>query len=168
MRAPFFIFLCPDKEEIPVMDNVPELPQVEVLLIEDNPYDVELAIRAFEKNRFTSKIFVLNDGAEALDYVFCAGRFEGRNINQRPKLIILDLKLPKVGGREFLSRIKNDERTRRIPVVVLTSSQEEADINSCYELGVNSYIVKPLNFEKFVEAVATLGLYWLLMNKTAT
>jgi len=108
---------------------------------------------------------LLQDGAEALDFIFATGAYAGRDLNHRPKLILLDLKLPKVDGLEILRRIKKDERTKSIPVVVMTSSQEEKDIVESYSLGVNSYIVKPVDFDKFVQSVADLGLYWLLLNK---
>ncbi len=138
---------------------------IEVILIEDNPHDAELCLRALKKHGLANKVQLLQDGAEALDFIFAAGAFTGREINHRPKLILLDLKLPKVDGLEILRRIKDDERTRTIPVVVMTSSQEEKDIVESYKLGVNSYIVKPVDFDKFVNSVADLGLYWLLLNK---
>jgi CheY-like chemotaxis protein len=138
---------------------------VEILLIEDNPHDAELALRALKKHGLTNKVQLLQDGAEALDFIFATGAFANRNINARPKVIFLDLKLPKVDGLEVLRRVKEDERTRSIPVVVMTSSQEEQDIVESYRLGVNSYIVKPVDFDKFVQSVADLGLYWLLLNK---
>lgn len=138
---------------------------VEILLIEDNPHDAELALRALKKHGLTNKVQLLQDGAEALDFIFATGAFANRNINARPKVIFLDLKLPKVDGLEVLRRVKEDERTRSIPVVVMTSSQEEKDIVESYRLGVNSYIVKPVDFDKFVQSVADLGLYWLLLNK---
>jgi len=138
---------------------------VEIILIEDNPHDAELALRALKKHGLANRVQLLQDGAEALDFIFATGAFVGRGINHRPKLILLDLKLPKVDGLEILRRIKEDERTRTIPVVVMTSSQEERDIVESYRLGVNSYIVKPVDFDKFVQSVADLGLYWLLLNK---
>jgi two-component system response regulator len=138
---------------------------VEILLIEDNPHDAELVLRALQKHGLTNKVQLLRDGAEALDFIFALGDFGDRNINSRPKVIFLDLKLPKVDGLEVLRRVKEDERTRSIPVVVMTSSQEEQDIVESYRLGVNSYIVKPVDFDKFVQSVADLGLYWLLLNK---
>jgi two-component system response regulator len=138
---------------------------VEIVLIEDNPHDAELALRALKKHGLTNKVQVLQDGAEAIDFIFATGAFCDRDINCRPKVIFLDLKLPKVDGLEILRRIKEDERTRSIPVVVMTSSQEEQDIVESYRLGVNSYIVKPVDFDKFVQSVADLGLYWLLLNK---
>ncbi len=138
---------------------------IEVILIEDNPHDAELALRALKKHSLANRLQLLQDGAEALDFIFGAGAYAGREINHHPKLILLDLKLPKVDGLEVLRRLKADERTRTIPVVVMTSSQEEKDIVESYKLGVNSYIVKPVDFDKFVNSVADLGLYWLLLNK---
>lgn len=137
---------------------------VEFLLVEDNPVDVELAIHAFESHRLSERICVLRDGVEAVDYLFCTGEYEGR-AGAYPKAILLDLKLPRLGGLEVLRRIKADERTRAIPVVVLTSSRQERDIIESYKLGVNSYIVKPVDFDQFSEAVRTLGLYWLVLNQ---
>jgi len=138
---------------------------VEILLVEDNPRDVELTLRALKKHNLANKVHVVKDGAEALDFIFATGIYAERNINDQPKVILLDLKLPKVDGMEVLRRIRADERTKCIPVVVLTSSQEERDIVESYKLGVNSYIVKPVNFAKFLETAEELGLYWLLLNK---
>jgi two-component system response regulator len=138
---------------------------VEILFIEDNPNDVELALRALEKNKLSNRIHVVRDGAEALDFIFGTGPYVGRSVNEVPKVILLDLKLPKVDGLEVLKRIKADPITRVIPVVVLTSSREESDIVASYHLGVNSYIVKPIDFQQFTEAVRQLGLYWLLLNQ---
>ncbi len=139
---------------------------IEILLIEDNPNDEELTLYALKKNNVTNYIQVVRDGAEALEYLFCTGAYAHRRIDDAPKVILLDLKLPKMDGLEVLERIKTDERTRILPVVVLTSSQEERDIVESYQLGVNSYIVKPVDFEQFVEAVRRLGLYWMLLNQT--
>ena len=136
------------------------------MLVEDNPNDEELTLYALRKNNITNQIQVLRDGAEALEYLFCTGAFADRQTNDPPKVVLLDLKLPKVDGLEVLERIKADARTRIIPVVVLTSSQEERDIVESYQLGVNSYIVKPVDFEQFIEAVRHMGLYWMLHNKT--
>jgi len=138
---------------------------VEILLVEDNPNDVELALHALKKNNIANRIEVVRDGAEALNFIFCTGAYAQRSIDHAPKVILLDLKLPKVDGLEVLRQIKSDPRTRAIPVVVLTSSREESDIVESYNLGVNSYIVKPVDFEQFTEAVHTLGLYWLLLNQ---
>jgi two-component system response regulator len=138
---------------------------VEILLVEDNPNDVELALHALKKNNIANRIEVVRDGAEALEFIFCTGAYASRSIDHAPKVILLDLKLPKVDGLEVLRQIKSDPRTRAIPVVVLTSSREERDIVESYNLGVNSYIVKPVDFEQFTEAVRTLGLYWLLLNQ---
>ena len=138
---------------------------VEILLVEDNPADVELALHALQKNKLSNRIHVVRDGAEALDFIFGTGPYAGRSVNDVPKVILLDLKLPKVDGLEVLKRIKADPRTRVIPVVVLTSSREESDIVASYHLGVNSYIVKPIDFQQFTEAVRQLGMYWLLLNQ---
>ena len=138
---------------------------VEILLVEDNPNDVELTLHAFKKHNLSNRVHVTRDGVEALDYIFGSGSYQGRNIEDKPKVILLDLKLPKVDGIEVLRKIKADARTRAIPVVVLTSSHEERDIVETYNLGVNSYIVKPVDFEQFTEAVREVGLYWLLLNR---
>jgi two-component system, response regulator len=138
---------------------------IEILLVEDNPRDVEMTLRALKKRNLANKVHVAKDGAEALDYMFAAGAYAGRDLNHVPKVVLLDLKLPKVSGLEVLKKLKADERTRTIPVVVLTSSQEEKDMVQSYKLGVNSYIVKPVDFDKFVESVGEIGLYWLLVNK---
>lgn len=138
---------------------------VEILLVEDNPNDVELTLHALQENNLSNHIEVMRDGAEALEFVFGTGAYAHRNPVQGPKVILLDLKLPKVDGLEVLKRIKSDPRTKTIPVVVLTSSREERDIVESYQLGVNSYIVKPVDFEQFTEAVRGLGLYWLLLNQ---
>lgn len=138
---------------------------VEILLVEDNPNDVELTLHALKKNNIANRIEVVRDGAEALEFIFAAGAYAQRCIQNSPKVILLDLKLPKVDGLEVLRQIKADPRTRAIPVVVLTSSREERDIVESYSLGVNSYITKPVDFEQFTEAVRQLGLYWLLLNQ---
>jgi two-component system, response regulator len=138
---------------------------VEILLVEDNPQDLELALRALRKANLTNRIHTARDGAEALDFIFCEGEHRDRSIEDRPKVIMLDLKLPKVDGLEVLRRLKSDPRTKSIPVVVLTSSKEQNDVVESYQLGVNSYIVKPVNFESFVGAVQQLGMYWLLLNQ---
>ncbi len=139
---------------------------VEILLVEDNPNDVELTLRALRKHNLANKVHVTKDGAEALEYIFANGNYSDRKIEDRPKVIFLDLKLPKVSGLEVLKKIRDDERTKTIPVVILTSSREERDVIESYRLGVNSYIVKPVDFDNFVRAVSELGLYWLLLNES--
>jgi two-component system response regulator len=138
---------------------------IEILLVEDNPNDVELTLRALKKHNLTNQVQVVSDGVQALDYLFGTGPFAGKRHPAAPKVVFLDLKLPKVDGREVLRRMKADDKTRLIPVVVLTSSKEESDIVESYKLGVNSYVVKPMDFDKFVEAVSQLGLYWVLLNQ---
>lgn len=142
------------------------IEKADILLVEDNPSDAELTIRALKKNNIISRLIHLQDGEEALDYIFAAGKYEGRKINDIPKVILLDLKMPKVNGLEVLRRIKADERTKIIPVVLLTSSKEDNDIIEGYKLGVNSYIVKPVEFENFVKSVSDIGLYWLQVNQS--
>jgi two-component system, response regulator len=134
------------------------IQEVEILLVEDNDEDLELTLRALRHNRLTNRIHVVRDGAEAMAFFKSHG-------SQLPKVVLLDLKLPKVSGLEVLQAIRADERTRALPVVVLTSSREEPDVKRCYDLGVNSYIVKPVDFDAFVKAVAEVGLYWLLLNQ---
>jgi len=136
-----------------------------ILLVEDNPDDVELTLRAFKKSNIVNELVVARDGAEALDYLYGTGRFAGRDINITPAVILLDLKLPKVNGFEVLQRIRADERTQLLPVVILTGSQEEQDLINGYKLGANSYIVKPVGFDKFCCAIQKLGMYWLLLNQ---
>ena len=136
-----------------------------ILLVEDNPSDAELTRRALEKGRITNDLVVVEDGQEALDYLRAEGAFAGRNVSETPTVILLDLKLPKIGGLEVLRQIRADARTRRVPVVILTSSKEEQDLLNSYTHGANSYIRKPVNFEKFVTAVGQLGLYWLVLNE---
>jgi len=139
--------------------------QVDILLVEDNPSDVELTLHVFKRNNISNRIKVVHDGKEALEYIFCNGRYADRNIEECPKVILLDLKLPLVDGKEVLRKIREDPQTRRIPVVVLTSSREDRDIVDSYALGVNSYIVKPVDFNQFNQAVKDLGHYWLLLNQ---
>ena len=138
---------------------------VEILLVEDSLEDLELTQRALRNAKLGNHIQIARDGAEAMDFIFCEGQHAGRRIEDSPKLILLDLKLPKVDGLEVLERIKSDPRTKHIPVVVLTSSKEQVDVIKSYQLGVNSYIVKPVNFEGFTAAVQELGMYWLLTNQ---
>lgn len=140
--------------------------KVEILMVEDSPADAELTLHVLRKHHLGNSVFWVKDGAEALDFAFCTGQYAGRRMGNGPRLILLDIKLPKVDGIEVLGKIKADDRTRTIPVVMLTSSQEGRDIRECYELGVNSYIVKPVEFDKFVETVTNVGLYWVVMNKT--
>jgi two-component system, response regulator len=139
---------------------------VEILLVEDSPSDLELTLHALKKNNITNRIHVVSDGEEALDFIFCRNDYVNRDINISPRIILLDLKLPKIDGIEVLKRLKQDSRTRKIPVVMLTSSREETDIIESYELGVNSYIVKPVDFDQFTEAVRRVGFYWLLLNQS--
>ena len=138
---------------------------MDILLVEDNAEDLELAERALKKGPFKSRIQVARDGAEALDFVFCEGLHASRNIEDTPKVIFLDLKLPKVDGLEVLKRVKGDPRTSTIPIVMLTSSMEQRDVATCYALGVNSYIVKPVSFERFAATVQQLGAYWMSLNQ---
>ena len=136
-----------------------------ILLVEDNQDDVALTLRAFEKHKIKNKVVVVEDGEEAIDYLFCKGKFAGRNPVDFPSVVLLDIKLPKVDGFEVLKAIRTNKATKLLPVVILTSSKEEQDIVKGYSLGANSYIRKPVDFEKFFEAVHTLGLYWLLLNE---
>ena len=137
---------------------------VDLLLVEDNPEDLEMTLRVLHKANLANRIQVCRDGAEALEFIFCEGQHSERRITEFPRVILLDLKLPKVDGLEVLKRIKSDPRTKMIPIVVLTSSKEQSDVVESYKFGVNSYIVKPVNFERFASAVAELGMYWLLLN----
>lgn len=141
------------------------MDEIEILLVEDNPADAELTLRALKKNNIANRIVVTGDGEEALDFIFARGKYSNRSIDSIPKLILLDLKLPKIGGIEVLGQLKGNPKTKMIPVVVLTSSREEKDIVESYKLGVNSYIVKPVDFDKFVKSVKELGVYWLLINQ---
>ena len=140
--------------------------EVQILLVEDNPNDAELATRALKKHNLANHLAVVTDGEEALDFVFARGKYGHRNVEIGPKIILLDLKLPKVDGLEVLRAVKSDPRTKTIPVIVLTSSKEEKDIIQSYKLGVNSYILKPVDFDKFVDAVKEIGYYWLLLNQS--
>jgi len=138
---------------------------VEILLVEDNPQDAELMIRALRKQKLANRIHVAEDGEVALDFLFCKGKFSDRDFSQSPKVIFLDLKLPKVSGLEVLQELKSNPRTQTLPVVVVTSSRENPDIKKAYKLGVNSYVVKPVNFDDFLKAMSQIGLYWLLVNE---
>ena len=141
---------------------------VDILLVEDNPNDAELALHALRKHKLANRIHLVRDGAEALEFIFGTGAYADRDLADQPKVILLDIKLPKVDGLEVLRSIKADTATRAIPVVMLTSSREERDIVEGYRLGVNSYIVKPVEFDQFTNAVRELGMYWLLLNKPPT
>jgi two-component system, response regulator len=138
-----------------------------ILLVEDNADDEALTLRALNKNRVANKVNVVRDGAEALDYLFCTGNYVDRDPRDLPQVTLLDLKLPKIDGLEVLRRIRGDERTKRLPVVILTSSREEQDLIAAYTHGVNSYVRKPVDFNQFVDAIRQLGLYWLILNEAA-
>jgi two-component system, response regulator len=137
-----------------------------IMLVEDNPDDIELTLRAFRKNNIANNTVVVHDGAEALDYLFCQGAYSNRDIKDQPRLILLDLKLPKMNGLQVLERIRASEVTKLLPVVILTSSKEESDLITSYKNGANSYVRKPVDFNQFVEAVKQIGLYWLLINES--
>lgn len=136
-----------------------------ILLVEDNEDDIELTKRAFKKHNITNRLDVVKDGAEALEFIFAEGRYAGRNMTEGPQVVLLDLKLPKIGGLEILKKIREDHRTKFLPVVILTSSKEESDVMNGYRMHVNSYICKPVDFNQFAEAIKELGLYWLLLNE---
>jgi two-component system, response regulator len=138
---------------------------VDILLVEDNINDAELAIRQLKKHNMTNNLVHVADGEEALEFIFGTGKYAGRSIDKPPKLVLLDIQMPKINGMEVLEKIKSDPRTKMIPVVMLTSSKEDPDIKKCYALGANSYIVKPVDFEGFAEAIKNLGFYWLLLNQ---
>ena len=142
------------------------ISEIEVLLVEDNSSDAEMTIRALKKNNLANKLLHVHDGAEALDYLFAEGQYAGREGELSLKVILLDLKMPKVTGIEVLQQIKSDERTKNIPVVVLTSSKEDPDIQKCYSLGVNGYVIKPVEFDAFHKAISELGLFWLIVNQS--
>ena len=137
---------------------------VEILLVEDNPRDAELTIRALKKKNLANSLYHVEDGVEALDFLFARGRYSDRDINEAPKVVLLDLKLPRVDGLEVLTAIKADERTQAIPVVVVTSSAEDPDVQKAYQLGANSYVIKPVQFDAFMEAMVRVGIYWLMVN----
>ncbi len=138
--------------------------EIEILLVEDSPYDAELTIRELTRRNLANKLVHLKDGSEALEFIFGTGAYAGRDTRQHPRVILLDLKLPKVDGLEVLRALKSDPRTQTIPVVIMTSSQEQRDVVDSYHLGVNSYVVKPVDFDQFSKAVAELGCYWVLLN----
>ena len=142
-----------------------ERSQIEILLVEDNMDDAEMTIHALRKNNLANKLIHMKDGEEALDFLFGTGNFIGRDVSLKPSLILLDLKMPKVDGLEVLERVKSNEATKKIPVVILTSSKEDPDVSKSYELGANSYIVKPVEFESFMKAVSELGMYWMILNQ---
>lgn len=146
------------------MVNKMGMEEIEILLVEDNPTDAELTMRALKRKNMANQVVWVKDGEEALDFIFATGQYSNRNPEDLPKLILLDLRMPKVDGLEVLQRIKAEENTRKIPVVVLTSSKEDRDIVESYELGVNSYVSKPVEFDQFIDAVSTLGFYWMLIN----
>jgi two-component system, response regulator len=139
---------------------------VDILLVEDSASDAEMTISVLKKNNLTSKLLHVKDGVAALDFIFAEGKYSDRKIEDRPKVILLDLKMPKINGIEVLQKIRSDERTKTIPVVVLTSSKEDPDIKKCYELGVNSYVVKPVEFDEFKKVISNLGLYWMIVNQS--
>lgn len=142
------------------------LNEVEILLVEDNPNDVELTLRALQKNNLANKVYTVKDGEEAIEFIFATGQYATRDINFPPKVVFLDLKLPKVSGLEVLKKVKSDDKTKTIPIVVITSSQETQDVQECYRLGVNSFIQKPIEFDNFVKAISDAGLYWMIINKS--
>ena len=145
--------------------NMSENKEVEILLVEDNQDDLDMTLRSLRKANLANHIQIARDGAEALEFIFCQGTHAGRKIEHGPKVVLLDLKLPKIDGMEVLKRVKGDPRTKMIPIVMLTSSKEQKDVIESYHLGVNSYIVKPVDFEGFAAAVQELGMYWLLLNQ---
>ncbi len=139
---------------------------IDILIVEDNPHDAELTIRALKKQSLANNIYLVEDGAEALDFIYCRGRYEKRKLSRPPKVVFLDLKLPKVSGLEVLKELKSHPETKKLPVVVVSSSKEDPDIKTAYELGANSYVVKPVDFDKFVEAMSNTGMFWLLVNES--
>lgn len=146
-------------------NNIMNDDRVEILLVEDNPHDAEMTIRALKKSNLANRLIHVKDGAEALDFIFSRGAFSDRRMEDKPRVILLDIKMPKVDGIEVLRQIKSNDITRTIPVVIMTSSKEEQDIITSYNLGVNSYVVKPVDFEGFAKAVSELGFYWLITNQ---
>ena len=142
-----------------------ESKAIDILLVEDNPFDAELTLRALKEIKILNHIQVLTDGEEAVNYLFGLGEYEGRDLSLNPKVIFLDLKLPKLDGLEVLKKVKSDARTKSVPIVIVTSSKEERDVVKSYKLGVNSYIVKPVDSNKFIESIKELGFYWLILNQ---
>jgi two-component system response regulator len=138
---------------------------VQILIVEDNPNDAELTLRALRKHNLINEVYVAEDGQEALDFIFCEGKFSSRNLSNPLKVIFLDLKLPKISGLEVLSRIKSNPKTKKLPVVIITSSKEDPDIKAAYELGTNGYVVKPVDFNDFINVMQNTGLFWLLVNE---
>ena len=141
-----------------------DLNAIEILLVEDNPRDAELTIRALKKRNLANSLFHVEDGVEALDFLFARGKYSGRDIGEAPKVVLLDLKLPRINGLEVLMAIKADERTQGIPIVIVTSSAEDPDVKKAYQLGANSYVIKPVQFDAFMEAMVKVGIYWLMVN----
>jgi two-component system, response regulator len=146
------------------MNEMMDMNAVEILLVEDNPRDAELTIRALKKHNLANKLFHVADGVEALDFLFGRGRYAGRDVNESPKVVLLDLKLPRINGLEVLSAIRADPRTQTIPVVIVTSSAEDPDVETAYQMGANSYVIKPVQFDSFMDAMARIGVYWLMVN----
>ncbi len=142
-----------------------EHEKYDIILVEDNPEDAELMVRSLQKNHLANKLIVLEDGEQALNYIFCKGEYKGRDSGELPNVIFLDLKLPKVHGLEVLEQVKSNDKTKKIPIVIVTSSKEDPDIEAAYRLGANSYVVKPVDFDKFKKTINQLGLYWLVTNE---
>lgn len=140
--------------------------QVDILLVEDNPYEARLTLMSLEEQNISSNIYHVDDGAEALDFIFAKGNYADRNAEKTPRMILLDLNMPKIGGLEVLRRIKADDRTKAIPIVILSSSREDSDLVTSYMLGVNSYVVKPVEFDTFTKAISDIGSYWMLLNES--
>lgn len=142
-----------------------EHEKYDIILVEDNPNDAELMVHSLKKNHLANKLIVLEDGEQALNYIFCRGQYAKRDSDELPKVIFLDLKLPKVNGLEVLEQVKSNDKTKQIPIVIVTSSKEDPDIKAAFRLGANSYVVKPVDFDKFKETINQLGLYWLVINE---
>ena len=142
-----------------------EHEKYDIIIVEDNPNDAELMVHSLKKNHLANKLIVLEDGEQSLDYIFCRGRYAKRDSDELPKVIFLDLKLPKVSGLEVLEQVKSNDKTKKIPIVIVTSSKEDPDIEAAYNLGANSYVVKPVGFDQFKETINQLGLYWLVINE---